>query len=179
MAIMRKWLLTIAGSVLVGAMVTLGAGLATAGAASAACYPPGSTTCTGTLTSSSGTVAPGGTDTITGSGYASGADVTINVCNIETLHVTASATGTFSLPITIPSSAPAGTCTVTASGMGANGSILTQTTSFLITGASTIPPTHTGEPWSGWIYWLLAGATGLFGFGLVEIGRRRRSAHST
>lgn len=178
MAVIRKWSLMIACSVLVGATITLGAGLATAGAASAACYPPGSTTCTGTLTSSSPAVAPGGTETITGTGYAPGANVTVNVCNIETLHVTASSTGTFSLPITIPTSAPAGTCTVTASGKGASGSILTQTTSFIITSASTIPGTHTGEPWSGWVYWLLAGAMGLFGFGLVEVGRRRR-AHST
>ncbi len=50
---------------------------------------------------------------------------------------------------------------------------------FAATKGTTIPPAHTGEPWSGWLYWVLAAGTAALGYGLFEVGRRRRSAHST
>jgi uncharacterized repeat protein (TIGR01451 family) len=37
-----------------------------------------------------------------------------------------------------------------------------------------VPPTPTGEPWSGWWYWLLATLTGCVGLVLVASGGRRR-----
>ncbi len=37
-----------------------------------------------------------------------------------------------------------------------------------------IPPVHTGQPWSGWLYWLLVILLGLAGAGSIEQGRRRR-----
>jgi uncharacterized repeat protein (TIGR01451 family) len=37
-----------------------------------------------------------------------------------------------------------------------------------------IPPVHTGQPWSGWLYWLLMILLGLAGAGSIEQGRRRR-----
>jgi titin len=151
--------------------------------ASAACYPPGSASCTPGLHSSTGTVAPGGTFTLSGTGFAPGATVTINVCNLFTLTTTADSNGSISVPITIPKNAPAGPCTITASGLGANGQELVLTTTIVITsgggGGSTVPGAHTGEPWAGSLYWVLAGGASVLGFALVAIGRRRRPAETT
>ncbi len=46
------------------------------------------------------------------------------------------------------------------------------------TSSPVIPPTHTGEPWAGFLYWVLAAVVGLAGLGLVA-GRRYgfRSEH--
>jgi len=33
--------------------------------------------------------------------------------------------------------------------------------------SAVIPPTHTGEPWAGWLYWLLVGILGMLGIALV------------
>ena len=40
-----------------------------------------------------------------------------------------------------------------------------------------VPPTHTGQPWAGWPYWLLVAAAGVLGLGLLSAGvyRRRQS----
>jgi hypothetical protein len=105
--------------------------------------------------------------------------VTINVCGIETLTVTADGSGDFTTTITIPSSEVPGTnCVITASGTGANGQSLTTSTSVLITSGTVVPPPATGEPWAATLYWALAIGTGLAGFCLFEIGRRRRRYHS-
>jgi uncharacterized repeat protein (TIGR01451 family) len=39
---------------------------------------------------------------------------------------------------------------------------------------ATVPLTNTGEPWSGWPYWLLVGLFGAAGLFMVESARRRR-----
>jgi hypothetical protein len=39
-----------------------------------------------------------------------------------------------------------------------------------------VPPAHTGEPWSAWLYWLVVGLMAAAGGCLLEIGRRRRKA---
>jgi len=49
---------------------------------------------------------------------------------------------------------------------------------FAATTASTVPSAHTGEPWSGWLYWALAAGAAALGCGLLEAGRRRRKARS-
>jgi hypothetical protein len=48
---------------------------------------------------------------------------------------------------------------------------------FAATTGTTVPSAHTGEPWSGWLYWVLAAGTAALGCGVFEVGRRRRKAH--
>jgi hypothetical protein len=48
---------------------------------------------------------------------------------------------------------------------------------FAATPGAMVPAAHTGEPWSGWLYWALAAATAALGFCMFEVGRRRRRAH--
>jgi hypothetical protein len=43
---------------------------------------------------------------------------------------------------------------------------------------STIPGAHTGEPWSGWSYWLLTAVVGISGWMLALAGWRRRRRSS-
>ena len=40
--------------------------------------------------------------------------------------------------------------------------------------AAVVPATHTGEPWSGWLYWLIVAVLAAAGFGLIAGGARRR-----
>jgi hypothetical protein len=37
-----------------------------------------------------------------------------------------------------------------------------------------VPATHTGEPWSGWLYWLIIALIGAGGFVLLADRARRR-----
>jgi hypothetical protein len=39
-----------------------------------------------------------------------------------------------------------------------------------------VPTAHTGEPWSGWPYWLLIFLMGMAGLSFIGVGRRRRDA---
>ncbi|MGD0082178.1 MAG: hypothetical protein ABSD78_03135 [Acidimicrobiales bacterium] len=168
----------VAASLLVGSLALTGtAALAQSAKAASTC--PYSTSCGGISTSSS-SAPPGGTITLSGHGYKPGSTVTISVCGIETITVTADSQGDFTTTITIPSSAtPGTTCVITAVGTGANGQSLTSSVSVLVTSGVTVPVSPTGEPWSASLYWLLAAGTGLLGFGLFEIGRRRRFRSNT
>lgn len=175
---MRKLLLAVGGIFLVAGSMTVAltggtASAQTHGSAAAAASCPYATNCGG-LTSSSGSAPPGGTITLTGTGYSPGATVTLNLCGLETLTVTAGTTGGFTVTITIPTNAvPGTTCLITATGASPTGT-LTTSTSVLITSGVTVPVTPTGEPWAGQLYWILAAGMGLAGFGLFEVGRRRR-----
>lgn len=170
-------LLFLAGS----AVAPAHAGAAVRPPVAAPCYPPGSATCTPPCptTVTPGSAAAGQTVTVTACGFAAGSTVTINVCNLETLTTTANGSGQISLPVTIPSNAPPGPCAITLGGIGANGQKLTLSTAFTITGGSVVPPTHTGEPWSSWAYWVIAGGMGMLGFLVVALGRRRKANAST
>jgi hypothetical protein len=158
--------------------------LAAAPASAAPCYPPGSTACTGSLSSTQTTITPGGSTTITGSGYTPGTTVTIDVCGLLSVSTVADSSGNISTSVTIPSSAAAGPCAITAVGLGANGKSLSLTTNVTLTSVtqtgSAVPPAHTGEPWASAGYWSAAGGTALVGAGLVALGlsRRRRSKTS-
>jgi uncharacterized repeat protein (TIGR01451 family) len=46
--------------------------------------------------------------------------------------------------------------------------------SVVVTAVAVVPPTHTGEPWSGWPYWLLVTLIGLLGAAAIGKGRRHR-----
>lgn len=182
MARMRKLLLAMGGVFLIVGSMTVALTGATALAqthrASASCGYPGPAC--GGLTTSSGSAPPGGTVTLSGHGYAPGATVTINICGLETITVTADGNGDFKTTITIPTNAvPGTTCVITATGKGASGQTLTTSTSILITSGSTVPTSPTGEPWASQFYWVLAGAAGLAGLGLIEFGRRRRFRTNT
>jgi hypothetical protein len=51
-------------------------------------------------------------------------------------------------------------------------------TATTVAGATTVPATHTGEPWAGWSYWAIIGFLGLVGVGSLERAtriRRRRA----
>jgi hypothetical protein len=50
---------------------------------------------------------------------------------------------------------------------------------FAATSGAAVPSAPTGEPWSGWLYWVLAAGTAAFGCGIFEAGRRRRKARGT
>jgi hypothetical protein len=50
---------------------------------------------------------------------------------------------------------------------------------FAATTGATVPPAHTGEPWSGWLYWVLTAAAAALGYGVFAAGRHRYKAHST
>ena len=39
---------------------------------------------------------------------------------------------------------------------------------------TTVPATHTGEPWAGWPYWMLIGIAGVAGLGSIERATRIR-----
>lgn len=41
-----------------------------------------------------------------------------------------------------------------------------------------VPTTHTGEPWSGWLYWVLTAMVGVMGLGGVTKGLALRRRHS-
>jgi uncharacterized repeat protein (TIGR01451 family) len=56
----------------------------------------------------------------------------------------------------------------------AGGEIAEASVSAAVIAAVTVPPTHTGEPWSGWPYWLLVGLLVAAGLFVVESVRRRR-----
>jgi hypothetical protein len=68
---------------------------------------------------STGTVAPGGTVTITGEGFAPGTTVTIRLGADVLATGTVRADGTFAIPVTMPTQP--GTYTLTVDGIGADG----------------------------------------------------------
>jgi hypothetical protein len=50
---------------------------------------------------------------------------------------------------------------------------------FAATSGAAVPSASTGEPWSSWLYWVLAAGMAAFGGGIFEVGRRRRKARGT
>lgn len=87
-------------------------------------------------TSSGSTVAPGEDVTISGSGFASGANVTITIESDPVVlgSTTADATGTIAAVIEIPASIPAGSHTLKATGRSADGGVLVLAQAVEVTG---------------------------------------------
>lgn len=150
-------------------------------AAGAQCYPAGSASCPGGLKTTSTTVPPGGTVTLTGSGFLANSTVTIDVCGVETFTTKANSKGQINVPITVPAGVT-GTCKITATGLNAAHQSYTLSLTVKVkkhththgtVPGSTVPGAHTGEPWAGWPYWLLAAGLGVLGFWFVAFGRRR------
>ncbi|MFZ0171255.1 MAG: hypothetical protein WAL04_06170 [Acidimicrobiales bacterium] len=180
MAPMQKLLAAMAGLCLIVGSMTLAFTTSAASAQSLSSKSCGYPTPCGHLGTGSGSAPPGGTITLSGHGYAPHTTVTINICGIETITVTTNSSGDFTTKIIIPSGAvPGATCVITASGRGANGQSLTTSTSVIVTSGATVPKSSSGEPWASPLYWLLAGAIGLAGFGTFEVGRRRRLRSNT
>jgi hypothetical protein len=145
-SMMRRTQMRRLAKVLCGALIApaLLVGALTAGVASAAPgYPPS----TGTLTVSTTTVAPGGTDTASGSGCSAGSAVTLSLVPGGTVSTTtANLSGDFTDTVTIPSSTATGSYTLQATCIGPNGGTLslsaaiTVQTSLPFTGANVILP---------------------------------------
>jgi len=134
-------------------------------------YPP----TTRSLNVSSGTVAPGGSVTVSGTGCASAAAVALAVDGAAAGTATADAGGAFSAPVTVPSGA-SGSVEITATCDEADGGVLTLTATVSIqsaggglpfTGASSTFPTT-----------LAALGVLVLGTGLVLVARRRSLALS-
>jgi hypothetical protein len=161
--------------VLGGVAVAFGLGAQPAGAQG--CLYTGSCS---TLTTSTGSVAPGGTFTASGTGWKPGTTVTLDVCGLNTVTATASSSGDFSVPVTAPTDAGAGMCTITASGTASDGALLVKSTTIIISSAVavTVPVVPTGEPWAAPLYGLLVGGLAVAGGGALVLSRRRRRAHT-
>ena len=129
-------------SILLASLLLMGSGVMASGAASASpltCYPPGSTSCTGTLTVVPSPVVRGGTVTVTGNGFSAGAAISINVCNIKKVTTEAfnvGLLGHIKASFKMPDSAPLGACKFTATGLGTNSQTLTLTTTVIIKSAT-------------------------------------------
>ncbi|HEV8064151.1 MAG TPA: hypothetical protein VGP46_04935 [Acidimicrobiales bacterium] len=133
------------------------------------------TSCVG-LTTSSGTVAPGSSVTVNGTGWEPNSTVTLNVCNIETVTAHTNSQGDFSQVVNIPDTAAAQNCVISASGDNGCAKTTSITTTVVITTSSTVPPASTGEPWASWLYFSLIAMTGLLGLIMLLTAWRRRQS---
>jgi hypothetical protein len=70
--------------------------------------------------------------TITGHGFRAGAEVSLNVCNIETVLTRANSSGDTSDLVKMPENAPIGANQFTAAGLGANDQTLTLTATLIV-----------------------------------------------
>lgn len=100
--------------------------------ASSTCYPPGSKTCTASLSASPTDVNRGGTITVSGSGFKGDTQVSINACSVASKTVTTERAGNFSTSLTLPHNTPVGPCSITASGTSSDGGSLTLSTSVFV-----------------------------------------------
>ena len=48
------------------------------------------------------------------------------------------------------------------------------TVTLIVVAPAVVPPTHTGEPWSGWTYWLLLLGLAVGGMAMLDTARRGR-----
>ena len=108
--------------------------------------PDGSTDLTGYLQCSSPglsetTVAPGGTITFSGGGFASDSDVKITLFSdpVDLGSTTADASGNFSVEVAIPDGTPAGEHHLEASGLDPDGNPLVVSLSVTVTDSGTTP----------------------------------------
>lgn len=144
-------------------------------AAPAFAYPAGSGPAVATNTSST---TPGGSMTVTGSNFVPNETITLTLHSTPvTLGTTsASASGTFSVTVTIPSDTTPGTHTILASGATGDSA----STTIVVTGAISPPATVTsGLPFTGADIAAVSGVGAIalaLGGMLVLTGRRRRTA---
>ena len=123
---------------------------------------------------SSGTVAPGKTITVTGTGYAPGSSVSVVIYSTPQVLTTivADASGNFTVEVTVPAGLAAGSHTLVASGVDANGVLRYVTLPVTVTSAGSAQLAYTGAdvllPALGGLAAVVVGA------GLIVV--RRRSA---
>jgi uncharacterized repeat protein (TIGR01451 family) len=91
---------------------------------------------------------------------------TLGLHDTATLEITATVTAT--------SGTLVNTATATSTTYDPDGQARTATATAVVASGAVVPPTHTGEPWSGDDYWALIGGIGAAGAALVLAGRRRR-----
>ena len=90
--------------------------------------------------SADGSVTQGEALSVSGSGFAAGADVTISINGVVVGSVVADASGSFTTTVTVPADAPVGVATVTATSPSCDHSASTGT-EVLSAGGSTTPTT--------------------------------------
>ncbi len=160
----------------------------------------------GSLTKSSGQVAAGATgttdvDVLLGNGVLVTCTASAHVFSTVGATPAVTASTTSSSGATVTAAAPSsGTSTSLSATTGTSGTAqatagstavprsTTATASATTPGASqtavgssptppvVVPSAHTGEPWAGWVYWLLIGAAGVLGVVLAAQGATRRHA---
>lgn len=124
----------------------------------------------GELIVSDSTVAPGSTITVSGEGFAAGAEVTITIGSdrVELARVDADAAGRFIATVTIPANITPGTRTVEASGEAAGAGTLVLSSEIVIEG--DLPFTGTSVP----LGLFAAGAVLLVAAGAITVRLLRR-----
>jgi titin len=125
---------------------------------------------------SSGTIAPGKTVTVSGTGYAPGSSVSVVIYSTPQVLTTivADAAGNFTVEVTVPAGLAAGSHTLVASGVDANGVLRYVTLPVTVTAAGTAQLAYTGAdvvlPAIGGLVAVVVGG------GLI-VASRRRSAN--
>lgn len=154
------------------AAAVLGLALGQAPAFAAGTYP----VYTGTLSANSSTsgLAPGSSITISGGGFAPGAEIVITAHSAVTLlgTATADATGTFTATVTL-NLAP-GTHTIVATGAAATGGTLEEEITVVIAGSTGAELAHTGADVGDVALGTAAAAAA--GSALILLARRRRQS---
>lgn len=139
MAVKRafKWLA--ASALLVSVIVTGSAAVAAAPASAAAtCYPPGASTCTGSISLSSSVVVLGGELGVTASGFAPRTEARIQFCYFAAFSVPTTLAGDARIATRVPDNAQTGPCNVTASGPNRYDQTLTLSATVFIKAATII-----------------------------------------
>jgi uncharacterized repeat protein (TIGR01451 family) len=94
--------------------------------------------------------------------------------DVGTLAVASSATIDVIVEVTASSGSLVNPVTATDSTFDPTGQAKHASASVVVAAPVVVPPAHTGEPWSGWTYWLLLLALGLSGMAMLETVRRGR-----
>jgi len=104
--------------------------------------------------------------------------VTESACKTSTSTTTTSTPTTVHTGSTTPTTAPTTGSTTPTTAPTTVGTTHTTPTTAPTSTPVVVPTAHTGEPWAGWLYWLIVAMLGALGFGLLaDRLRRRRIRH--
>ena len=164
---LRRFAVATVGAALVGGVLTLSAGSASAAQCPTTSPQYPAQTCG--LSTDKSSAAPGGSVTVAGSGYSKNCGVTIALDHVSIGSGKTDASGAFSQSVTIPTNATSGTHRLTATD---------QCSSFVLGEEFTVTAvSNSGLPFTGFVFYPLLGggaALVLGGAALIVAGRRRR-----